>query len=46
MEHKIREKSKRELLEAIKRAKEKDHRAKKIKHEIHKKQQQSIAESD
>ncbi|MDD2696754.1 MAG: hypothetical protein PHE52_01175 [Candidatus Pacebacteria bacterium] len=46
MEHKIKEKSKKELLEAIKRAKEKEHEARKIKHEIHKRRQQSINESD
>jgi len=46
MEHKIKEKSKKALLEAIKRIKEREHEAKKIKHKISKKQQKQIDEAD
>ena len=46
MKHEILEKSKEALLEAIRRAKEKEHEAKKTKHKILQKQLQSIEEAD
>jgi len=46
MKHKIIEKSKEALLEAIKRAKEKEHEARKAKHKILQKQLQSVEEAD
>ena len=46
MKHKIIEKSKKALLEAIQRVKEKEHEAKKTKHKILQKQLQNIEEAD